>query len=134
MGRISYLDAFEVARVTAAKHNPSITKYKHAAVLVSRKGQIIAVGRNYFDGKKVKTDEGVLSRTVHAEINALNKINIRRLDGSVLISFGRTNASIILARPCQNCFAVLKKLGIRKMFYTLSSILNEPIWKEEKIT
>lgn len=131
MGKISFLDSFDAARAAATKHEPGLTKYKHIAIIVTRKGQLIATGRNYNAGESVETDEGLLFRTVHAEINALSKVNIRRLDDASLISFGQTRASIILARPCLNCFTVLKKLQFKRCFYSLPSALDAPIWQEE---
>lgn len=125
-------DAFDLVKGAAEKHDPQITRYKHTAALISKKDQLIAIGRNYYDGKEIETDEGILSKTIHAEINALSKVNIRRLDGAILLSYSRTKATTRLGRPCDNCYAVLKKLGLKKMFYSMPSSLETPVWKEEQ--
>lgn len=127
-------DAFEIVKSAATKNDPLVTKYKHAAAIVTRKGQLIATGRNNFQGGVVETPEGPLDKTIHAEINALSKVSIRRLQGAVLVSYGRTDASTILARPCTNCWAVLKKLGFKKVFYTIyveGVDADNPTWREE---
>lgn len=127
-------DAFDVVKAAAAKNDPLITKYKHAASIVTRKGQLIATGRNNYQGGTVDTPEGILDKTIHAEIDALKKVSIRRLQGAILVSYGRTDTSAINARPCNNCWPVLKKLGFKKVFYTVYVNGNDadvPTWKEE---
>lgn len=124
-------DAFDLVKAAAEKHEPQITKYKHSVAIVSRKDSMLCIGRNYYDGKQVNTSDGIMSRTVHAEIDALSKVNIRRLDGAIVISFAQTRATVIKARPCINCWAVLAKLGLSKVFYTMPSPLSAPLWKEE---
>lgn len=127
-----YQDAFDIARKTAQIGSASpATDYAHGAVILDRRGRIIAAGRNHFAGKQIETGEGIINRTVHAEIHALSKVNIRRLDGATIIVYGRTNVAAILSRPCSNCWTVLEKLGFSKVFYTVRSNLNKPLWREE---
>lgn len=126
-----YLDAFEVARDTSKKASASNTKYRHSSVIVDRKGRIISTGRNYFAGNTVDTGEDIIDKSVHSEIHALSKVDIRRLDGAVIVNHARTNVASILARPCQNCWPILKKLGFKKVFYSTRSDSDNPEWKEE---
>jgi len=128
------LDAFDLARVTAKKSNTSsITRYQHSSVILDRKGRIIASGRNHFDGRIITTDDGgEINKTVHSEIHALTKVNIRGLSGAIMVNYARTNVAAILARPCANCWPMLKKLGFTKVFYTVRSNLNKPMWREER--
>ena len=126
-------NAFDLVK-RAAKHDPQITKYRHSAAIVSRRGELLTIGRNYYDGSTVETEEGVFNKTIHAEINALSKVAVRKLGGATLLSYGRTDVSAILARPCGNCWAVLKKLGFRRVFYTTyvgGYDADVPTWKEE---
>lgn len=125
-------DPFDIARNAAGKTHPIVTRYKHSSVLLDRKGKIIAVGRNYFAGKvlEIAKDEFV-NKTVHSEIHALAQVNIRRLDDCTIINYGKTKVASILARPCDSCWIILKKLGLKKVFYTVRSNLHEPMWKEE---
>lgn len=128
-------DAFDLVKSAAAKHDPQITKYKHTAAIVSRKGQLIATGRNNYQGGQVVTPEGILEKTIHAEIDALYKVSIRKLGGAILVSYARTEVSAVLARPCENCWSVLKKLGFKKVFYTVfisGYDADNPTWREEQ--
>lgn len=127
----NYLDAFEVARNAAGKTSPIVTRYFHSSVIVTRNGKIIATGRNHFAGKIIDTIEGPINKTVHSEVDALSKVNIRRLDGAVMINYARTNVSTNLSRPCDNCQIILRKLGLKKVFYSIRSDINKPKWIEE---
>lgn len=127
-------DAFEVVKNAAAKNDPLVTKYRLAAAIVTRKGQLIATGRNNYQGGIVQTPDGPLDKTIHAEIDALFKVSIRRLQGAVIVVYGRTDASTITSRPCDNCWKVLKKLGFKKVFYTIyveGVGADNPTWREE---
>ena len=124
-------DPFEVARNTARSADGQVTRYKHGSVILDKKGRTIGTGRNHFRGLIIDTDEGPINKTIHSEVHALERVNIRRLDDAVIINYAQTNVASILARPCDNCWAVLKKLGFRKVFYTVRSDLDKPLWKEE---
>lgn len=125
-------DAFETARLLANKSDPLVTRYIHASVILDRKGRIIGQGKNHYRGKMILSDEGTyISKTVHSEVHALEKVDIRRLNGATMINYGRTNVAAILSRPCNNCLAILKKLGFRKIFYTIRSDIINPRWQEE---
>lgn len=127
-------NAFDAVKSAAAKHDPVVTKYRHTAAIITRKGQFIALGKNTYQGGSIELPEGVLFRTIHAEINALYKVSVRRLQGATILSYGRTDVSAITARPCDNCWAVLKKLGFKKVIYTVlveGYDADTPTWREE---
>lgn len=128
------MDPFDLARVTANKSNSSgVTKYLHSSVILDRKGRPIASGRNHFAGLVIESEDGKdINKTVHSEVHALSKVNIRALDGATVINYARTNVAAILARPCPNCWGILKKLGFKKTFYTVRSNLTKPLWMEER--
>lgn len=126
------LDAFDLARVTATKSKPSVTRYQHSSVILDSKGRIIATGKNHFAGLIISTESGDINKTVHSEVHALTKVNIRRLSGATMVNYARTNVAAILARPCPNCWAMLKKLGFAKTLYTVRSNLEKPMWREER--
>jgi deoxycytidylate deaminase len=129
---VRYPDAFDIARNAAGKTHPIVTRYKHSSVLLDRKGRIISVGRNYFAGTVIEGDDGgLINKTVHSEIHALAQVNIRRLDGCTILNYGKTKVASILARPCDSCWIILKKLGLKKVFYTIRSDLHSPTWREE---
>ena len=125
-------DAFDLARSVAAKSDPMITKYQHASVILDRKGRIIAHGKNHYAGHLTFADDGlgIIRKTVHSEIDALSKVNIRRLEDATIINYARTNVSAILAMPCENCWPLLRRLGFKKVFYTIRSMTDAPTWKE----
>ncbi len=129
-------DPFDEARNLAIRvgmrSNPEVTKYAHSSVILDRKGRIIASGRNHFAGQVLEIEEGFINKTVHAEVHALSKVNIRRLDKATIINYARTNVAAILSRPCDNCWTILEHLGFEKVFYTVRSDLNKPLWREEK--
>ncbi len=126
-----YQDAFDIARDTAEKSAPIVTRYQHSSVILDRRGRIIASGRNHFAGLVINTSSGLINKTIHAEVHALSKVNIRRLDNATIINYGRTNIAAILSRPCDNCWTILEKLGFAKVFYTVRSDLQKPLWREE---
>lgn len=126
------ISAFDMARNVAAKSDPMVTKYQHGSVILDRRGRIIATGKNHFKGQVIEVDEGFINKTIHSEIHALTKVNTRRLDNATIINYGRTNVAAILSRPCDNCWAVLEKLGFAKVFYTVRSDLEKPLWREER--
>lgn len=127
------MDPFDTARSAATRASPIVTRYHHSSVILDRKGKVIAVGRNHYKGEWVYTDEGPIKKTVHSEIHALTQVNIRRLDGATMINYAKTNVAAILARPCDSCYAVLRKLGFKKVFYTVRSDIHKPLWREEVI-
>lgn len=128
-----YHDAFDLARKTAGKTDPQITRYRHASVILDRRGRVIATGVNHWRGKIIYVEsEGLLNKTIHSEVHALEKVNIRRLGDAVIINYARTEVASILARPCLNCWSVLKRLGFRKVFYSVRSDLTRPVWVEER--
>lgn len=127
------IDSFDIAKRATKKSNPSVTKYRHASVILDKKGRIIAVGRNHWAGHTLEIDEGgTINKTVHSEIDALRRVNIRRLSGATIINYARTRVSSNEARPCVNCWPLLKKLGFTKVFYSIRSDLSKPVWVEEK--
>jgi deoxycytidylate deaminase len=126
------IDAFSLAANACEDSRPGISRYRHGSVILDSKNRVIAVGRNYWAGTEVITKDSRIKKTVHSEINALTKVNIRRLRGSTVVNFARTNQNVVLSRPCPSCWAVLKKLGIQKVFYTEFSDLTRPLWREER--
>lgn len=59
--------------------------------------------------------------SIHAEIQALNKIKYLDIDFSkveVYVYREYKNGTTALARPCPSCMAYIKHLGIRNIYYT----------------
>jgi tRNA(Arg) A34 adenosine deaminase TadA len=128
-----YRDPFDAAKKLAGKTDPQVTHYLHSSVIVDRNGRIIGQGVNHYEGNEIIIDGEPLDRCIHSEIHALRKVGIRKLSGAVMINYARTNIATNMSRPCPNCHAVLKKLGFRKIFYSVRSDIDNPEWKEENL-
>lgn len=127
-----YRDPFDLARQVAYSADPKTTRYLHGSVILDRKGRVIGTGKNHFTGRKILLEGAYVDKTVHSEAHALRRVDIRRLENAVIINYARTKTSAILARPCPTCWAILRNLGFKKVFYTQRSPLMKPIWVEER--
>lgn len=129
-----YRDPFDVAKKLAGKTDPQVTRYMHSSVILDRQGRIIGTGVNHYTGTSVLADDtGMpLDKTVHAEAAALRKVGIRKLQGATIINYARTNVATNLSYPCGTCYAILEKLGFKKMFYSVRSDLVIPMWQEQR--
>jgi len=127
------LDIYDAVR-NAAQRAETLghTRYKHSSILISAKGKVIAVGRNHFKGEMIAADDGrPIHKTVHSEIHALWQVNVRRLSGATIVNYACRNDTVV-ARPCDTCWRILKKLGLKKVIYSIHGPLAGPHkWKEE---
>lgn len=101
--------AFDLAR----KRSPH-PDYRMAAVVADRGGRIFAWGWNH-------PSAGTLQRfhSQHAEIHAISRANHNRLSGATIYVVGLTKAGRpILARPCDNCMAAIRKYQLAKVIYS----------------
>lgn len=96
----------------------SSCRQRHGAVIV-KGGRIISTGINKFrnNPENIPTEFIKTSCSVHAEVDAIRKVN--DLKGAT-IYVARVNKEGIgvLSRPCDNCFAEIRKAGIRKVVHT----------------
>lgn len=130
------MDVYDAVRNAAARAEPlGHTRYKHSSAIISAKGKTLAIGRNHYRGEVIAADDGhPIHKTVHSEIHALTKVNVRRLSGAIMVNYAcTTNAgNAVISRPCDICWAVLRKLGFKKIVYSLHAPVNGPYrWKEE---
>lgn len=124
-------DPFDLVKQITGRTHPIVTRYLHGSVILDRNGRIISWGQNHFAGRVIRIDDGgLVSKTVHSEVHALSKVNIRGLSGATIINYGKTNVRSILSKPCANCNVIIRQLGFKKLFYSLESPLNSPVWKE----
>lgn len=88
---------------------------KHAAALI-HSNRIYSSGYNHYI-TNVKDDKN--DRTIHAEISIFENISKKIAKGLDIIVI-RVNNNLILknSRPCNHCIEQLKKIGIRKIFYS----------------
>jgi deoxycytidylate deaminase len=108
--------------------------HKHAAALISG-NTIYSAGINKFI-KEIKNNNNIYKRTMHAEINVFEnfpKKNVKGLDILVI----RINKNYVLknSRPCNQCIEKLKKIGIRRVYYSdhNGNIIYEKVEYMEKL-
>jgi len=90
-------------------------KYMLGAVIVKR-GQIVGRGYNSvcYTGKNRPFNNGI-----HAEISAINDTRASdREDAVVYVARYRKCGSLGCAKPCDACEKVLRKLGIKTVWYS----------------
>jgi len=83
--------------------------------IVVQKNKIVGRGHN------VVHSTGVLRESTHAEMSAINNTKARYRGGSVLfVSRLGSGGELLLAKPCARCEKVLRKLGVRRVWYSSS--------------
>jgi len=83
-----------------------------AAVVVHR-GKIVGQGHNFAHGTGKLHIDGQ-----HAEITALNNTTARYRKGST-IYITRVSENILkLAKPCERCQVIIKKMGVKYVWYS----------------
>lgn len=128
------MDIYDQVRNAAQRAEPlGHTQYKHSSAIITSKGKVIAIGRNHYRGETIAADDGhPIHKTVHSEIHALYQVNVRRLQGAIIINYACRRDTVI-ARPCDTCWSILKKLGFKKVIYSIHGPIDGPHkWKEEE--
>jgi hypothetical protein len=101
-------------------------KFKHVCGLIV-KGKLVSIGNNHFRN----SFNNNIVPSIHAEIHALmqylgsnnvNKFNSHRLKKSDIVVIRKSkNENInqfLESRPCSECISVLKKVGVRNVYYS----------------
>lgn len=83
--------------------------------VVVRRGKVVGKGFNYAHSTGEPYGDGM-----HAEISALNNTTARyRKDSTVYVCrINGSNSHLRLAKPCINCQKIMKKLGVRYVWYS----------------
>lgn len=109
---------------------------KHGAALINpRKGSIILNSTGY--NKFITNSKSKIS-TIHAEIHSVYKYpkkDVKNMDLIVIrVNSNNINGNLKNSRPCSLCIDKLKKLGIRKVYYSNSfgNIVSEYVKNMEK--
>ena len=88
--------------------------------LVVSKNRVLSVGYNQPKTHPVAKD--TLMQQLHAEMHALIQCADKHLQGAeVIVARTRPSGKPGLAKPCGVCESILKRSGIRRVFYTIDS-------------
>ena len=132
-----FLECITLLKKIAANSDIS---YKHAAALIDN-DSIYSSGINKFVKTihiKSKESNEIQThfKTIHAEISVFSKMPKRSAKGlDILVIRINKNFALKNSRPCNNCIDKLKKIGIRKVFYSNEdgNIVGEFINDMEKL-
>lgn len=127
------------------KHTRYFFKAKNAALNSRHKfmvGACLVIGKSLYLGwnKAYKTDPNSKSEfpTVHAELDAIKKAGINRdMSNAKLYIFRQMrNGNVGLARPCIDCYRLIKGTGIKEFYYSIDnnsfgSYNHNSVWGEE---
>lgn len=95
------------------------TTFRLGAVLF-KKHNVINVGRNY--ARKTHPRSTSPYKTLHAEMDAILSVPSFLLEGaSILVARLDMLGNLVLAKPCKDCYTLIKSVGIRKIFWTTNS-------------
>lgn len=95
------------------------SSYKlHLGAVIFKGKRILASGRNELRSSTVKHRKW--KNSLHAEIAALTKLDWSTIKGAsiLVVKVSRTEGFLSNARPCDNCMATLKYVGIKTVYYT----------------
>lgn len=89
-------------------------KFKHGAIILDKKGNIISSGFNH------KVDYYNHKFTIHAEIDAINKIikNQYDLNNILIVIRINKNNELKMSKPCKDCEKYIVMNKIRKVYYS----------------
>lgn len=94
--------------------------------VISKKNKLISVGYNQI---KTHTKSTHTYNMVHSEFHALIGLSLKETKGcEAYIYRANKKGELCLAKPCKSCFEMLKRAGIKKVYYTANNA-----WYEEKI-
>ena len=104
----------------------SVVKNRHSAALIKNNCIIFKSHYNEFIKEiKIKKDNNTYIHylTIHAEINVIcnyyDKKHIKGMD-IIVVRINKIGTDFKNSRPCNTCIIKLRKLGIRKVFYSNS--------------
>jgi len=112
---VSYVDrGIEVAGKLASTSD--CPNFKMGAALM-RANRIVATGRNWF--KKSHPQSQTIWNGIHAEFDCLNREDYDKTRRGVLFVVRINNSgNFTMARPCDMCLTLIRKYGIRVVYYT----------------
>lgn len=88
--------------------------------MIVQKNRVLSVGYN--SSKTHPISSATKMQQIHAEMHALVRSSGADLNGAeVIVARARPSGKPGLSKPCETCEALLRRAGIRKVFYTTNS-------------
>ncbi len=87
--------------------------YRHSAILFNR-NNIYGCAHNY-------SVHNFLQASIHAEMASIcaHKLRLHKIKKyDILVTRLTANGKLTYSRPCQHCFDVLRKMGVRRIYYS----------------
>lgn len=112
---------FEIAREESYKSN---YKPQKLGAVIEKGGKVLSKGYNQlrYCGKGIRYSQYI--GALHAERDCIRKLDKDQLEGSTIYIYRETKSEdgkIItpnLSFPCEDCFALIKKVGIKRIVFT----------------
>lgn len=101
-------------------------RYRHGAVL-RKSGRTLSVGinRNTNDPMILDQSMNVKHFSIHAEYAAIRAVRKSDLQGaSIYIARVSKNGEPVMSKPCVKCQKMLKKYGVKKVYYTIDNEMD----------
>lgn len=96
-------------------------RWRLLAVLESSSGRTISIATNNLSKTHPLVSKYNTNRRLHAEISCILKAKKRGLRKSTLKVWRLKKNGFGLARPCKMCEEVIKKSGVKKVFYSTNT-------------
>ena len=134
----------DMAFFNAAKAVSNMSDYNrvHVGCVITNGHHIISSGFNTTKSHplqkrmNIKRFSADTVHSLHAEISALshimNKKDIDWKNCSIYVYRELKNGDKAIAKPCKSCEALIKSLGIRKIYYTTYNGFAEERWQNNE--
>lgn len=110
---------FDIA-MTASKKS---TYFHKLGAVIVKKGKILSVGFN--KPHKTHPRSNTLFKTIHAEFDAILQCDERDLKGATIYVLRNAKSGLHMAKPCSCCMELIRRVGIKRIIYTVKGGLEE---------
>lgn len=116
---------FELARSVSMHSN---YKIRMGAVLLYH-GTPVSVGFNQVKTHPQNYSDAV---SIHAEQSCIKTCGRKNIEGSTMFIYREHKKTHMprMARPCSKCMALLRKMKVRRMYYSTNTF---PFWESEDL-
>ena len=102
----------------------SLCHQRHGAVVVVG-GRVLGVAINSDRNDPNIVDDPKTQAAVHAEVAALRACGSARVaGGTIYVARVNRKGMPMMSKPCANCQKVLKAAGVKKIVYTIDSMID----------